>query len=118
MSAPADGKDLDVTLDQLLEKVPPELRPVAVRYGPALVAMTAEQFAAWLDLLISGKTYAAWQEVMARLDDQALLAAWADLGGQWDQANAANADRLALQRQAALAVLKILLAAALAMVGL
>jgi hypothetical protein len=107
-----------VTLDQLLEKVPPELRPVAAKYGPALVAMTAEQFAAWLDLLIRGKTYAAWQEVMARLDDAGLLAEWQDVGTAWDTANAANAERLAFQRQAALAVLKVLLAGALAMVGL
>jgi hypothetical protein len=107
-----------VTLDQLLEKVPPELRPVAAKYGPALVAMTAEQFAAWLDLLIHGKTYAAWQEVMAKLDDAGLLADWQDVGAAWDKANIANADRLDLQRQAALAVLKVLLAAALAMVGL
>ena len=107
-----------MTLDQLLEKVPPELRPVAAKYGPALVAMTAEQFADWLDLLIKGKTYEAWQEVMAKLDDAGLQAEWKDVGTAWDTANAANADRLSLQREAALAVLKVLLGGALAMVGL
>jgi len=107
-----------MTIEELLAQVPDEFRPVAAKYGPALVAMTADEFAAWIDLLIMGRTYAAWQAIMAKLEDADLLAAWRKTADKWDEANAANAARLDLQREAALAVMRVLLTAALALVGL
>ena len=105
-------------IEELLTHVPDEFRPLAVKYGPALVAMSAAEFAAWIDLLIMGRTYAAWQAIMEKLDNADLLAAWRKTADKWDEANAGNAARLDLQRDAALAVMRVLLTAALAMVGL
>jgi len=107
-----------MTLDELLEKVPPQLRPAATKYGSALVQMTAEEFCAWLELLVTGRDRQAWDTLLRKLGDAQLLRAWDQVGAEWDQANAANAERLRLQREAAMAVLKVLLAAALAAVGL
>ena len=105
-------------LEALLERVPPQLRPICSKYAPGLVAMTAEEFCAWLEMLIVGKTAEAWGAVVKKLDNAELLRAWQRLGERWDEANARNAQRLALQREAAMAVLKVLLGASLALVGL
>jgi hypothetical protein len=105
-------------LNELIENTPPELRPIVAKYAPALVEMTAEEFCAWLELLVLGRTYEAWESLMARQDNPGLLEAWRKAASEWDDANARNAERVALQRQALLAVLKVLLAAALAGVGL
>jgi hypothetical protein len=105
-------------LDDLLEKVPPLLRPICAKYGPGLAAMTAEEFCGWLEMLIGGRTDEAWGAVIEKLDDAQLLDAWQRLGEQWGEANTRNAERLAFQREAAMAVLKVLLGASLALVGL
>ncbi len=107
-----------MNLNELIEKTPPELRPIVAKYAPALVRMTAEEFCAWLELLILGKTFEAWEALLAKQDNAGLLAAWRQAADRWDEANARNAERLALQRQAAMAVLKVLLGIALAGVGL
>jgi len=105
-------------LDDLIAKTPEQFRPLAAQYGPAIIKMTAEEFAAWIGWLIAGKTDEAWQAILERLDNADLLAAWDRVGEKWDEANARNAARLQLQRDASLAVLRVLLAAALAAVGL
>ena len=92
--------------------------PILAKYGPALAAMTAAEVRAWLDHLLAGDVDAAWRTVLSRLDNAALLAAWGDVRSQWQAANEANSARMELQRQATIAVLKVLLMAALAMVGL
>ena len=107
-----------MTLDELLEKVPAELRPVAAKYGAALVRMTAEEFCAWLELLIMGRDRQAWDALLQKLGDSELLAAWQQVGAKWDEANTRNAERLRIQREAAMVVLKVLLVASLAAVGL
>ncbi|HUU91633.1 MAG TPA: hypothetical protein VM238_10520 [Phycisphaerae bacterium] len=108
-----------VTLEDLLAKTPMEFRPVVAQYGPALAAMTAAEFAAWLELLIAGKTWPAWQAVMDKLSDQpAILAAWDSVKDKWAEANEANARARTLAQDAAMAVLKVLLTVALAAVGL
>ena len=105
-------------LDELLQRVPPRLRPLAARYAPALVEMTAEQLADWVSLLLAGRSDEAWRAVLSHLDEADLAAAWDETAERWDRANHENARRLALQKDAAAAVLKVLLAAALGAVGL
>lgn len=107
-----------ITLEGLLEKTPMMLRPVVARYGPALVEMTIEEFSAWLDLIITGKDLAAWRAILAKLPGEGLLDAWAEIDADWNAANERNARRVALQREAVLAVLKVLLVASLSWVGL
>jgi len=106
-------------LENLLSKVPERWRPVVAKYGPAIVEMTADEFLKWVEMLVCGQTQEAWAVVMARMGSNAdLLAAGASLTDRWHEANRENAARLKLQRDACMAVLKVLLAAALAGVGL
>jgi len=107
-----------MTLDELLDKTPQELRPIVQKYGPALAAMTAEEFCDWLEMLILGRDDEAWRALLEKADNPGLLEAWNATAANWDAANAANASRLELQKEAVLAVLKVLLAGALAWVGL
>jgi len=110
--------DITIKLDGLLEKTPDLLKPVVAKYGPGLVAMTAQEFCDWLDLMINGEVDAAWTALLAKMPNAALLDAWNKKAEEWQAANEKNAARLALQREAMLAVLKVLLAASLAWVGL
>ena len=105
-------------LDKMLEQVPEQFRPIVAKYGPALAAMTAEEFCAWVELLILGKPYEAWQNVAEKLGNADLLSAWRAVGEKWDEANRENRAKLKLQRDATMAVLKVLLVAALGAVGL
>ena len=104
-------------LDELLGKLPEELRPVVAKYGPALIKMSTEELWSWVDLLIAGKTAEAWTVVMQRMDNADIMAVGVSLGEKWDGANVKNAAAVALQKEAALAVLRVLLTVALALVG-
>jgi hypothetical protein len=110
--------DVKITLDGLLAKTPELLKPVVQKYGPSLVAMTAQEFCDWLELMLNGDVDAAWRALLAKMPNENLLQAWKDKNAEWDAANERNAARVALQKEATLAVLKVLLGAALAMVGL
>ena len=107
-----------ITLEGLLEKTPDMFKPIVMQYGPALAAMTAEEFCVWLTLLINGNDGAAWRALLAKLIGPDLVAEWDKLNAKWDAANATNADRVALQKSAIVAVLKVLLVASLSWVGL
>jgi hypothetical protein len=107
-----------MTLDELLEKTPEPFRPIVQKYGPALVVMTAEEFRDWLELLIHGRDNEAWRALLAKADNPGLLEAWNTTAANWDAADAANASRVELQKEAILAVLRVLLAGALAWAGL
>jgi len=106
------------TLDGLLARTPDAFKPIVAKYAAGLIAMTAEEFCDWLELLILGKDNAAWQHLLAKMPNADLLKAWQDTGKQWAAANEANARRVGLQKEAIVAVLRVLLAAALAWVGL
>jgi hypothetical protein len=108
---------LTITLDGLLAKTPEMFKPLVLQYGPALAAMTAQEFCDWLMMLIKGDEGAAWRALLAKMPDTDLIAEWDKLNAKWDEASAKNADRVALQKSAVLAVLKVLLGVALAAVG-
>jgi hypothetical protein len=107
-----------LTLDGLLAKTPDLLKPIVTKYGPALAAMTALEFCDWLDLMLAGDVDAAWRRLLASMPNGDLLQAWKDKNAEWDAANERNAQRVALQKEAVLAVLKVLLVASLSWVGL
>ncbi len=107
-----------MNIDELLDKAPEQLRPLVARYGPALAAMTAEEFCDWLELLVLGRDDEAWLRLLEKSDNTGLLDAWKTVAADWDEANTANARRMALQKDATLAVLKVLLTGSLALVGL
>jgi len=109
--------DTTLTLDKLLAATPDMFKPIVMQYGPGLVAMTAQEFGDWLTMLIMGNNGAAWRALLAKLPNADLMAAWDSQNIKWDAAAAKNADNIALQKSAVLAVLKVLLGVALAGLG-
>lgn len=107
-----------LSLDKLLENTPEAFRPVVVQYGPALAKMTIDQFWSWVELLIQGKTQDAWDQVYGKMSGQESTDAGSALVSAWKTANSENAARINLVREAATAVLKVLLTVALTAVGL
>jgi len=107
-----------MTLDELVAKVPEKFRPIAIQYGPALVAMAEADIVAWIDMVARGKTEAAYEALLAKLPNQGLLQEWQNLNQEWADANAEESRRRQVVREAGAAILKVLLAMALASVGL
>lgn len=107
-----------MTIDELKAKLPPELKPWADEYGPALLKMGAQGLKDWIQKLIKGDTLSAYKDVLANMDNAALLAEGRQLDAQWDSLNADNAESLSLQKKALTKLLEILLTIALATVGL
>jgi len=105
-----------MTLQEMLDKTPTQWKPVVTQYGPALVAMTAQQFADWLNLLVKGNTTEAFAALLTT--PEATLGADAVNLAEWKKANDSQSENLAVQRAAAMAVLKILLGVVLAAAGL
>jgi len=109
-----------MTLDELLSKTPEPYRPIVRRYGPLLLEWTMDEVWSFIEDLVKGRTKEAWERVMEALSDDmtAFLAAGTALIEDWDAENTANRARMAMQRTAILAILQVLLAACLALVGL
>lgn len=107
-----------MTLEELQSKLPKEWRPIVAQYGPAFVAMTTEQAWEWLQVAARGDIYAAHRAILAKLPNGDLLAEWDRQSAEWSAANERNAARMAWQRDAMGAVMRVLVASALAMVGL
>ena len=105
-------------LAELIEKLPAPLRPAAAKYGSLLLQMSYDEVWNWIALLIAGKTEEAWNALYANMAAGDMEAAGLGLIQQWQEANVANAAKLELQREAAMAVLRVMLSLALAMVGL
>ncbi|MHC4717525.1 MAG: hypothetical protein ACYS5V_11180 [Planctomycetota bacterium] len=106
-----------MTLDELVQTVPEQWQPIVSRYGPILLEMSTEDLWAWIQLLAEGHDRRAYRAVLARMDDE-LLNEWDRVAERWQGANEENARRRRIQTEALQAVLHVLLAAALSMVGL
>ena len=113
-----DAAALPEELQRVADQLPEELRPWVHEYGPALLAMGADGIKAWIDRLVAGDIEAAYRQVLEGMGNQELLSEWAKINASWRAENARNAARVGLQRSALAGLLKILLAIALAMVGL
>jgi len=107
-----------MTLDELKAKLPPALTGWAETYGPTLLAMTAAEVQSFIQLLAAGDTAAAYKQVISRMGNAQLLAEATAVTGEWTALNQANADAIALQKRAAMAICSVLLTILLAAVGL
>ena len=107
-----------MNVNELKEQLPERLRPWVEDYGPAILAMSAEELKIWIERLINGDIEAAYADILSKMDDQTVANEWVKLNADWQRANVRNAERLSLQRNALSVLLKILLAIALAGVGL
>jgi thioredoxin-like negative regulator of GroEL len=110
--------DLDEAVEKLLERVPEQLRPWARQYAPAFAQMGVDAVMAWIELLIKGDVTTAYAQVVAAMPNADHASEWQKVLDEWDTANKGNAQAMALQREAASALLRVLLAIALAAVGL
>ncbi len=108
----------EITLAQLLENVPEEWRPIVLQYGPVLLAWTAEELWAWLELILNGNGIAAYTQLVKGLDNPQLLGEWKDLNARWATANKKNAEKKVLQREIAWAIIRVLAPIGMALVGL
>ena len=105
-------------LQDLLDKLPDALKPVAQEYGLALLKMGVDELWAWIDLLAKGKEAEAYEVVLAKMDNADVLSEWSKLNQAWAVENARNAASMDLQRRAMNALLSALLTVAVVMVGL
>ena len=106
-----------MTLDELKLKLPETYAPWIATYAPAFINMSAAEIQAWIEMLILGDILPAYKAVIVKLPNTDLLGQWDTINTEWETANVKNADRIALQKAAAVAVLKILLGIALAAAG-
>ncbi len=106
-----------LTLDELIAKLPDAYKPWATQFGPAFLAMTSDEVMAWLNKVVRGDVLTAYKDVLAKLPNADLLNEWDTINAGWQAANDKYADRIALQKSAAVAIVKILLAIALAAAG-
>ena len=104
-----------MTLDELKAKIPAAWHPVIDQYGAAVIAMSVEEVWAWVQKILDGKTYEAWLDIYKGDPSKQ---AWAALFKEGQDLIVKNAEKVALQKQAGLAVLRVLLTAVLALVGL
>ena len=117
-SAPGAGQPGDAQWQQILEALPAQWRPVAGKYGPALMQMSVDGLWDWVELLSAGRDDEAYRRLLEKMPPGDLLAEWNTVETAWAKANRGAAGRGALVRQAAGAVLQVLLAAALIRLGL
>ena len=87
-------------------------------YGPILLKMSTAEALSIIDLITSGKELEAWAIVVAAKTGPDALAEAQAITTAWNEANAANADSIALQKKAVTALLGGVLSITLAMVGL
>jgi hypothetical protein len=74
-----------------------ELRPLAAKYAPALVQMTAAEVFAWLDLAAANPTK-AYEAMVKRLDGAGIVSEWGNLNNEWTAANRDNAEAIARRK--------------------
>lgn len=106
------------TVEELLAKLPAAWRPIAAQYVPALLAMTTAEVASLIDMLANRQVEKAWAAMLAKLPNSDLIAEWNATNAAWEAENRAESQRRAVFQEAASAVLRTLLAIALALVGL
>jgi predicted deacylase len=97
----AADKALTTLLDRIAQAggspVSDELRPLAAKYAPALVQMTAAEVFAWLDLAAANPTK-AYEAMVNRLDGAGIVSEWDNLNNEWTAANRDNAEAIARRK--------------------
>jgi hypothetical protein len=101
----------EITLQDLIDAVPDNLKAIIMEFGPALLKMAAEELKKWIKKIINGDVLGAYRMLVTNMDGSENLDEWDKINEEWDNANEENAERIQLQKTAAMAVLKALLAA-------
>jgi len=107
-----------ITIEELMAKLPDEYNPVIAKYGPALLEMTTGELWSWIELMARGDTDRAYKTLLSRMTNAALITEMDKINAEWETTNEANAQRLKLQRNASLAILRVTLQMVMALVDL
>jgi len=109
---------MKITLEELKSRVPEGLQPIVDKYGPAFVAMTAQEIWAWIELSSKGNPYAAHKAILEKMPTADLLLEFASLNAAWVEQNRINNQDIAWQKDVLTAINRALLMIGLAAVGL
>lgn len=108
-----------MNMTELTAALPDKFKPWASTYGPAFLTMTTDEVKAFIGRIMAGDIVTATREVLAKLpSDEAALQAGRDLEAKVQAFTETNAARVDLMNKAIIAMGQVLLAIALAMVGL
>jgi len=107
-----------MTLDELLAKLPDNLKEKGQIFGPVVVQMTAQQIQDWLNYVFVGRYTDAYRIYLKAVGMDDLLTEWDKENAAWKKDNEANAAQIAMSNKIALAVCQVMLGVVLAAVGL
>jgi len=96
-------------LDDIVSRIPEELRPLAEQYVPELLKMGQEELVAWVTLVLDGDYEGAFKALLGRMDDAKAIEQGTRIEAEWKAANQQEADRRAFFKKLALDVLTALL---------
>ena len=118
MTEPTTATPTAEALDALIAKLPDELRPLAIKYGPVVMAWSAAQAWAWVELLAAGDWQTAYRTLVEGLPDVRLAEEWAAVNADLAGANIRAAASAAFFREACMGILGGVLRMVLLTVGL
>ena len=107
-----------MTLDELKIRLGAEAAKAIALYGPTVLSMSEDTLRKWIDYVFVGRYIDAYALYLKALPASDLLTEWDKEGAAWKADNKANAEKIAMSNQIALAVCKVMLAIVLVVVGL
>ncbi len=107
-----------MTLKELQDKLGDAAAPIIAQYGPGVLAMTKADIDKWINYVFVGRYTDAYALYLKSAGNADLLTEWDNESAKWKADNQANAEKIAMSNQIALAVCKVMLAVVLAVVGL
>jgi len=90
-------------LEQLMNKVPDELRPLVAKYGPVVLQWSSEEAWAWVELLATDELE-AYRALVGRLEGEQIVAEFDRRVEGMSSLNVTASSRAAVLREAASAI--------------
>jgi hypothetical protein len=106
-----------LTIEELIAKLPDQLKPFAAQYGPALLTLTADELKAVLALLLAGDIEAPYRAALAAMTPDQREAETIQFTSQDGLHVSENAAKVAEQKKIAQTIVGILLSIILGAVG-
>jgi len=107
-----------MNLQELKDKLPDALKPLADQYGPTIITMTTAELQSWLNYVFVGRYTEAYALYLKAAGNEVYLSEWDQEYAKWQTDNQANADQIAMSNKIALALCQVMLGIILACVGL
>lgn len=84
-------------IEELIQKLPKEYRELAYRYIPLILDMGFEELKAWVEMMTKGNWQKAYQNIVAKMSTDAVLAEEKKAHEILKRLNKDNAERIAAQ---------------------